>query len=293
MGDEPVDILVNLPKRSRPEVLGIWRRENIVDGIKHVTYERPSNDVFGDLLGWFVPPNFRFVFDYLGVGLEVRRMVLSRTDMSINSKIVLTIPNFQCPDCGSHTELRILAGGEVDTSNPNLPKILFGNWDKTFYVDKARTFQMLDEAETKIERLKIDNEKLRPMERENTMLQDHMVEMEKLNDLLEEGLTEKTRECDRLFAERAVIMRFLDTKGITMDKVMKAKAAGEALASADQMVDYKKQMIEDKEKRLKDLDDIQKKTSEELSELRVSKERLRKKRGKNRRAKVEETEYDE
>lgn len=245
MGDEPIDILINLPQRKRPEILGIWRKEVIVEGMKHVIYERPSDDMFNEFLGWIVPPNFRFIFDYLGVGLETRRMVLSRTDMSVNSKIVLTIPNFQCPDCGSHTELRILAGGGVDYSNPNLPKILFGNWEKVFFQKKREMFELADRLQMKVEELKIENETLRPFERENVLLRERVVELEHQLDILEEvsgDLRERLDGRDREFfnAYRKVQMK----EGTDMRDIKEAEAVQESLEESKTSVEFNKQRIE-------------------------------------------------
>ncbi len=248
---EAVDILINPVHRDRPVVLGIWKKERVDpdSGAKHVIYERPSSSfMITDVLGWFIPINFiSLIGEYIGLTRTVEQMVLKDPRATVHTEAVISIPDFCCPACGSQTEIRLLAGGTVDKSNPNLPMLLFGNWHKTI-LSKVDSFRMLNDLQVKADKFQIELDRLRPMERENEAMRENILGSQRVIDIQETSLVELREQTDRLEAERVQIMTVLKARGIPLRDVVKGKAAAEAVAIAKESVATQDKVIETLEK---------------------------------------------
>lgn len=246
-----IDILIDPVHRDRPYVLGICKKE-IIDpnsGAKHVIYEKPSSSsLISDVLGWFIPVNFISVIgEYIGMTRTTERMVLKDPRSTVHTEAVVTIPDFCCPDCGMLTEIRLLAGGTVDRSNPNLHMLLFGNWHKVI-LNQVNSFRMLNDLQVKVDKQGIELDRLRPMERENEAMKENVLGLRKVIDIHENSMTELRITTDRLEAERVEIMSTLKARGISLKDVVKGKAAAEAVAIAKESVETQDRTVEVLEK---------------------------------------------
>ena len=264
------DILLDLANK-RGDCLGIKLDEFPTKNGRRLIYEIAEKNIWGE---WIFAP-FRWMAESLGIS-RIEKDYVTMFPKSSDDKLVTQI-EYTCPNCAEVDYLRILCGAGIDRTEPNKELLIFGKWDIT--LNNTKTAQeIITEQAKHIDKLKARVMDLAPIEREIDILRVDNEEKKALLLQADTLLSEISSENSRLSGELGKMYQFGNIKAQMSPKnIAEQQDAAERMASADQMLKMKEDMLKGKTEMLNQFSEHEKHAEKTRDELEMDINDLRKK----------------